>query len=296
MKTNDIFNFHRFGKYFASDLRTCAANYGLSLLVLAVLTPLATEFIAGGFNLLLGMSWQGASLGLRIGVFAIAMFCMVVTMPVKCYGKLTDKQYGSFWLMLPASKLEKVISMMLICCIIAPVLGLGMYLGIDVIICGIDQTCNQSMAAGAIGLLDELATWKMNMGGIELEVAKEDMLLWENGSRFIEQMSNPWLYVDDIICISLPFLLGAICFKNGKTVKTFLAMAAFSMIISMISYPLMMAFANDLFNAAGDEEAMRMMFESGLFNNLIWIDIVSDTLLYGGLIAAIWFRIKTLKH
>jgi TfoX/Sxy family transcriptional regulator of competence genes len=73
-------------------------------------------------------------------------------------------------------------------------------------------------------------------------------------------------------------------------------MAAFSMIISMISYPLMMAFANDLFNAAGDEEAMRMMFESGLFNNLIWIDIVSDTLLYGGLIAAIWFRIKTLKH
>ena len=56
MKTNDIFNFQRFGKYFASDLRTCAANYGLSLLVLAILTPIATELIAGGFNLILGLT------------------------------------------------------------------------------------------------------------------------------------------------------------------------------------------------------------------------------------------------
>jgi hypothetical protein len=39
-----------------------------------------------------------------------------------------------------------------------------------------------------------------------------------------------------------------------------------------------------------------MMFESGFYNNLIWLDIVSDTLLYGGIIAGIWFRIKTLKH
>lgn len=296
MKTNDIFDFRRFGKYFASDLKTCGANYGLSLLALTVLAPVATELVFAGFSLLLDLSWHGAGLGLRVGVFAIAMLCMIVTMPVKCYGKLTDKQYGAFWLMLPASLLEKFISMLLICSIIVPALGLGMYLGMDALICAIDHTCNQSIVAGAFDLMDEITTLKMNMGGVEVDVPKESIMAVENGSRFIRQITNPWLYVDEILCVSLPFLLGAICFKKGKTVKTFLAMAAFSMALSMFATPLMLSVMDKYTMAASEEDAMRMMFESGFYNNLIWIDIVSDTLLYGGILVAIWFRIKTLKH
>lgn len=296
MKTNEIFNFHRFGKYFASDLKTCGANYGLSLLALTVLAPVATELVFAGFSLLLDLSWQGAGLGLRVGVFATAMLCMIVTMPVKCYGKLTDKQYGAFWLMLPASRLEKFISMLLICSIIVPALGLGMYLGVDALICAIDHTCNQSIVAGAFDLMDEITTFKMNMGGVEVDVPKESIMAVENGSKFIRQVTNPWLYVDEVLCVSLPFLLGAICFKKGKTVKTFLAMAAFSMALSMFATPLMLSVMDKFTMAASEEDAMRMMFESGFYNNLIWIDIVSDTLLYGGILVAIWFRIKTLKH
>ena len=41
MKANDIFNFRRFGKYFASDLRTCWANYGLSLLTISTIFPIS---------------------------------------------------------------------------------------------------------------------------------------------------------------------------------------------------------------------------------------------------------------
>ena len=296
MKTNEIFNFNRFGKYFASDLKTCGANYGLSLLALTVLAPVATELVFAGFSLLLDLSWHGAGLGLRVGVFAIAMLCMIVTMPVKCYGKLTDKQYGAFWLMLPASLLEKFISMLLICSIIVPALGLGMYLGMDALICAIDHTCNQSILAGAFDLMDEITTLKMNMGGVEVDVPKESIMALENGSKFIRQITNPWLYVDEILCVSLPFLLGAICFKTRKTVMTFLAMAAFSMALSMFATPLMLSVMDKFTMAASEEDAMRMMFESGFYNNLIWIDIVSDTLLYGGIIAGIWFRIKTLKH
>ena len=296
MKTNEIFNFHRFGKYFASDLKTCGANYGLSLLALTVLAPVATELVFAGFSLLLDLSWHGAGLGLRVGVFAIAMVCLVVTMPVKCYGKLTDKQYGAFWLMLPASRLEKFISMLLICSIIVPALGLVMYLGVDALICAIDHTCNQSILAGAFDLMDEITTLKMNMGGVEVDVPKESIMALENGSKFIRQITNPWLYVDEILCVSLPFLLGAICFKTRKTVMTFLAMAAFSMALSMFATPLMLSVMDKFTMAASEEDAMRMMFESGFYNNLIWIDIVSDTLVYGGIIAGIWFRIKTLKH
>ena len=295
MKTKDIFNFRRFGKYFASDLRTCTANYGLSLMTLAVLTPLALECITGVFNLILGLTWEGAGLGMRAGIFATAMFCMVVTMPAKCYGKVTDKQYGSFWLMLPASRLEKFISMLLICCIIAPVIGLGMYLCIDALICMIDPTCSQNIVAGISELIEEFGV-RFNMAGVEIEIPEEDIILWEKGSKFLKQITNPWLYLDEVLCVSLPFLLGAICFKRGKIVKTFLAMAVLSMSLSMIATPIMMAFLGDYIASGYEEEAMRRMFEGGFYDSIIWLDIVGDLIMYGGILVAIWFRIKTLKH
>ena len=295
MKTNDIFDFHRFGKYFASDLKTCAANYGLSLLVIAVLAPLATEVIIGGANKVMGLTWEGAGLGMRVFVFIVAMICMIVTLPVKSYGKITDKQYGTFWLMMPASKLEKFISMVLICCIIVPALGFGIYIGIDALICAIDHTCKQSIAAGAIKLLDEISTFKINMGNVEVDVTRDSMMAWENGSKFIKYITNPWFYIDEALGITLPFLLGAICFKKGKTVKTFLAIGAFSMALSILAIPVMGALMSNM-ASAGAEGTMEMMFESGFYNKIIWIDIISDTLMLAGILTAIWFRIKTLKH
>lgn len=295
MNTKDIFNFNRFGKYFVSDLRTCAANYGLSLLTLAVLTPLALECITGVFNMILGLTWEGAGIGMRAGIFGVAMFCMIVTMPSKCYGRLTDKQYGSFWLMLPASRLEKFISMMLICCIVAPFISICMYLGIDAVLCAIDHTCGENIIAGALNMMDEFTTFKMNLGGTDIEISEEYIMMYENASKFIDQVTNPWLYVDELLCASLPFVLGAICFKKGKIVKTFLALTALSTAASMLATPIMMGYMSDLMTASKDE-VMKMMFESGFYNSLIWIDIVGDFILYGGMTVAVWFRLKTLKH
>ena len=50
---NDIFNLRRFGKYFGTDIRTCWANYGLSLLTLSILSPVFFYILSTGFNLLL---------------------------------------------------------------------------------------------------------------------------------------------------------------------------------------------------------------------------------------------------
>ena len=295
MNTKDIFNFNRFGKYFVSDLRTCAANYGLSLLTLAVLTPLALECITGVFNMIVGLTWEGAGIGMRAGIFGVAMFCMIVTMPSKCYGRLTDKQYGSFWLMLPASRLEKFISMMVICCIVAPFISICMYLGIDAVLCAIDHTCGENIIAGALNMIDEFTTFKMNLGGTDIEISEEYIMMYENASKFIDQVTNPWLYVDELLCASLPFVLGAICFKKGKIVKTFLALAALGTAASMLATPIMMGYMGD-FMTASEDEVMKMMFESGFYNSLIWMDIVGDFILYGGMTVAVWFRLKTLKH
>lgn len=292
---NDIFNFNRFGKYFASDIRTCWANFGLSLLTISLLFPVATYILTTIFNLALHSTWEGPDIGIRAFVFIIAILCLIVTMPVKCYGRITEKQYGSFWLTLPASRLEKFISMFLMTCIIVPVTGVALYAGADAIICALDHTCGNSLTAGGIDLIRKMGDLQsLTMNFIDENVTIEDAAVVQ---EILKQISSPWLYIDEIFAMTLPFLLGAVFFKNGKTVKTFLAMFAFSTALSIIATPIMTSWVmNFAGNMNDDPMAVLDLFRNGFFKHLVLIDLITDTICNLALMAGIWFRIKTLKH
>lgn len=292
---NDIFNFRRFGKYFASDIRTCWSNYGLSLLTISLLLPVAAYALTTGFNLMVKSTWDGPDMGIRFFVFAVAMICLIVTMPVKCYGRITEKQYGSFWLTLPASRLEKFISMFLLTCIIVPLSGAVLFLGADAIICAIDHTCGNNLIAGGLELIRKMGDLQsLTMNFIDENVTIEDAAVVQ---EILKQINSPWLYIDEIFAMTLPFLLGAVFFKNGKTVKTFLAMFAFSTAISILATPLMSNWLMGVANNVNDDPmAVLQLAQNGLFRNLVLIDIISDTVTNLALMAGIWFRIKTLKH
>mgnify|MGYP003290850448 FL=1 len=292
---NDIFNFRRFGKYFATDFRTCWANYGLSLLTISLLSPLVLYVIIVTINQIMHNTWDGPDIGLRVFAFAVAMICMVVTMPVKCYGKITEKQYGSFWLTLPASRLEKFISMILMTCIIVPVSGALLYLGLDALICAFDHTCGQNLFAGGTELLQRMGEAKdVTLNLIDESITIEDATL---AQELVRQMNNPWMYIDEIFCFTLPFLLGAVFFRNGKTVKTFIALFAISTVTGMICSPIMTNWVMEMFNNLNeDPDAILQMFNNKLFKNLVLIDTITDTVTNLALMAGIWFRIKTLKH
>lgn len=292
---NDIFNFRRFGKYFTTDFKTCWANYGLSLLTISLLSPLVLYVIIVTINQIMHNTWDGPDIGLRVFAFAVSMICMVVTMPVKCYGKITEKQYGSFWLTLPASRLEKFISMILMTCIIVPVSGALLYLGLDALICAFDHTCGQNLFAGGTELLQRMGEAKdVTLNLIDESITIEDATL---AQEIVRQMNNPWMYIDEIFCFTLPFLLGAVFFRNGKTVKTFIALFAISTVTGMICSPIMTNWVMEMFNNLNeDPDAILQMFNNKLFKNLVLIDTVTDTVTNLALMAGIWFRIKTLKH
>ena len=297
MKAKEIFNFKRFGKYFGSDIKTCWANFGLSLLTISVLFPVVVYIITSAFYVILTNEWSGPGSELRLGIFAVAMICIVVTMPVKCYGKITDKQYGSFWLTLPASRLEKFLSMVILTCILVPLAGAAMSLGIDAVICGLDHTCGSSIAAEGLDIICNLGEKRevtLNLMYESLEI--KDAAVAQN---IIQQMSSPWLYIDEFFGITLPFLLGAIFFRKGKTVKTFLALFAFSSLMSIVLTPLMVSWSKEIISAfenVTDEAFILSVFDNGFFRNLVLIDTISDLLFNGVLLTGIWFRIKTLKH
>ena len=292
---NDIFNLRRFGKYFGTDIRTCWANYGLSLLTLSILSPVFFYILSTGFNMLLKSTWDGPDMGMRFFVFCIAVACMVITMPVKCYGKITEKQYGSFWLTLPASRLEKFISMFLMTCIIVPFTGIAIYLGIDALICAFDHTCGNNLITGAIGLIRNMGDIKeLTMNLVDENITIEDSALIQD---IFHQINSPLLYIDEIFGITLPFLLGAVFFKNGKTVKTILVLFAFSTAFSIAITPMMESWASEVMAGMNDgTTVIRRLFDNGLFKNLVLIDTITDTVFNLALLAGIWFRIKTLKH
>ena len=216
MKT-DIFNFRRFGKYFASDIKTCWANFGLSLLTISLIVPVILYVVLTAFNLILTSSWNGPDMGIRTFAFCLAMFCIVVTMPVKCYGRITEKQYGSFWLTLPASRLEKFISMFIMTCIIVPLAGIVIYLGMDAVICALDHTCGNNLFTGGVELIRKMHdAQEITFNLMDEQMTVEDAAI---AQQVVSQISTPWIYMDEIFGITLPFLLGAVFFKKGKTAK-----------------------------------------------------------------------------
>jgi hypothetical protein len=105
------------------------------------------------------------------------------------------------------------------------------------------------------------------------------------------------LYIDEIFGVTLPFLLGAIFFKNGKTVKTILALFAISTVSSVIMAPVVESWSHELLaNINDDPDVILSMFNNGLFKNLVLLDTISDTVINTAMLVCIWLRIKTLKH
>lgn len=287
---NDIFNLKRFGRYFASDIRSCIANYGLTLALISMM-GLITDLIFGSVSFALDRDWIGADRSMRSTAFILCVCILIINMPVKCYGKLTDKKAGSSWLMVPVSTFEKFLSMVIITTVVVPVGVIGVYLLMDMLVCAVDSTCGKPIVEAISGLFHLLPNI-----GMTLEL---DMSNYPYIEDFAKQMSSPWLYVDDFIMVCLTFLLGAIFFKSGKSAKTILAVIACGMFISMAVTPFMSKIFMSLIEqaqAVESPENLNALFSTGLFRHAALIDTINDTLTNLLLLTGIFFRIKTLKH
>ena len=286
----DIFDFKRFGKYFVSDFKGCVANYGLSLITISMLLYLICYVVTVSFGLIMNEGWEGLGLGVRATLFVIAMITLVITMPVKCYGKITDKQAGSFFLTLPVSRLEKFVSMLLMTIVVAPVVGTVLYLGLDALVCLIDKTCGNNLMSE----MQDLAAIIMNL---PKEAAMEASLgeLPDNIAKFIKEITCPWLYVDDMIGTCLIFLLGAVFFKKGKTVKTIMACIGLGIVVSIAATPIMSSWTKEMIQLSSEQD-LEAIFNFGIFRHAALFDTLNDTLVNVALLIGIWFRIMTLKH
>lgn len=289
---NDIFNLNRFGRYLMTDVRNAVSNYGISILVMATL-GLSIDVFVGLFHMIVSEGWQGIGISARVPLFLLAFAVTLVSAPSKLFGHITEKKAGSAFLTLPVSTLEKTLSMVIVSCIMVPAAFVIVYLSIDLMVCSCDSTCGESLIEAATtfraDILDSLVC--RHISDLSVVMNKPESLV------------NPLLYIDDIVGVSLLFLLGALLFKKSKIAKTIGSIILICMVLSMIATPLLVSgIKYDMVQLMLNNELTPVTF-SQHFPVLTWIcrnlalaDTINDTVINLLLICLIWLRVKKINH
>ncbi len=274
---NNTFDISRFGKYLKYDLVNCWKENRTFLLTLAlvpVIIYITTVFygmLTNGLTVFFNMAARPA-LAARIASFATVAGIFVVFFPARSYGFITEKARGSAWVELPVSKLEKFLSMMLICLIIMPLAFFCTYLLSDAVICLADSKCG----------IPIFSSW---LGWGEMARAESEVTLGGNGL---------WVIVATVLSFMSIFLLGALIFKKKKVLGTILALFILSIVLSLIL---------SLFIKSVGPHAISDFFTKWAYNHAdnleFWFNFwgnVGTAIVVIGCGVWSWFRIKKVQH
>lgn len=268
---NNIFDIKRFGNYLLYDLRRAKNNYGFSMLVLGLL-PFIIYIIAQFFSLITGNGVATISDPVKFMSIGIASLVAMLSFSAKVYGYVTEKRAGSDFLMLPASTLEKWISMLLLTCVAAPVV---LY-------------CLLFLCDGALGLFFPNSYGNSIFEMDFIKGVMEGLTELRAQGVYINFFA---LFALDWIINILTFTLGAICFKKAKIAKTLLCIFVLSMIFSAI-------FAIFLGNGSLDVDWVLSHFNTPdhairAINTTLNITFIFQLVI---LLGGTYYRLRTIKH
>lgn len=274
MTMENVFDFSRFWKYFRYDLRQAYSRYGVNLLMLGLM-PVFFCVVWSIISLLLNQGWTTPDIGFRIGFFWVPFIALCIFFPSKLYGHLTDRRPGSEWLLIPASRLEKFLSMMLISLFVIPVAFLLLYVCADGLL---------SLVIPDYGT----ALVSLNLNQILAEKAEGIIRLTGGGFWLLWMMAAEYILV---------FLLGALCFRKAKVGYTILVLMGLGFLTSILGTLLglpMLGPAMDMDEEKVEAMALQFVEHADFYVNLFLS--LRLLILGGGLSLAIWFRLKALKH
>ncbi len=266
---NNVFDFKRFGNYFLYDLRRAKNNYSISLLVIGLL-PVALYIITQFFSLITGNGVTELSDVPKIVAIFAGIAIVMLSAGAKIYGSITEKRAGSDYLMLPASTLEKWLSMVLVICIVLPVVLFVLL-----------------FASNAVMSLFFPNTYGHRLFQMDFARGVFDGLTGDEGVYFNLPAALFLGWCESMLI----FTLGAVCFKKAKVAKTLLCIMGFSMVIS----PLMFLVFGQT-NIDNDWLVEHFSDPDRAVSMINWTLSILYTVVIGGLLAGLYFRLRTLKH
>lgn len=268
-----IFNLRRFGRYLAWDLRNARNNSGFSLLVYGI-TPIFIFVFYEICCLIFDGGFRNFSFGWRIGfIFALVVLFTMMN-PSKLYGKITDKRYGSEFLLMPASTLEKFLSMIVVSAIVMP-LCLSLLLLVS-------DSLLSLFFSGRYG--EALICMDKSVFFGQRPLGSDDSITM---NLFLTFLSSWWTNV-------FVFTLGAIFFKKSKVAKTILSYFLVSLVLSIILSAVVV-------NSPGINDDMilgmlRVDDLQGLLSKINFFVNFAQGIVWAVLLGLIYWRLRSLKH
>ena len=260
----EIFDVNRFGKYFAYDVRSAVSTFGLPMLILG-LWPFIWLIFSYLLSFIFGQDISSDQTS-RIWPY-VTMVIVGLTFGARVYGGVTDRRKGTDWIALPASALEKTLSLLLVTCVVAPAALLAL------------TAVSNALVSLSVPYFGEILPFK-TLGSLISERTDGNffnipLILWLNWCENI-----------------LFFTLGALCFKRnkvGKSILCYIGLALLIGILMMLSFHTTSLDSEDVERLLGEVDPARVQTWINVALNVIYA--VVFTLLIGG----IWARIKTIK-
>ena len=267
----DSFNIVRFGIYLRHDLTNAWNNCTVSIIVMGLL-PILYYILCFILNIAFGtMDESTMSMSERVGIFMTVFAVGAISMPVRLYGQLTDRKTGSAWLMVPASKLEKFLSMLVVILVALPLALSVLAFGSDAILSMLDK----SYGSPFLALVAEYGFTNLPVDGGSVTVVLPSFIYFF------------WCSV------ALVFLLGGLIFKKSKVGKTILVVFGLNLVLTIVI---------SLFTPYID---LTEWFLSEKLNDLEVVQVVRrinvtvtvvGTAVLAVLSGCIYARLSTLKH
>jgi len=263
---SNVFNFKRFLTYFKWDFHSACCNYGLSMLLCGSL-PLIIFALSQLFSLVVSGHWfESSNNAIWSIAFVTAILVVTLTLPVKCYGRITEKRYGSEWLMIPASTLEKTLSVFIMMCIVAP-----------------------------LALFVLLLFWNVLLSSVFPLYFGKSLFVTLNPA-FVNSPVSPAFLVTCIVLgwfnNILTFTLGAVCFRKSKVVRTVLVSTAVTFVVSY----LMLALIGHTFDISGINFSIGPDDPPYVIRSFVRGCCIVSSLVSLALLSAIYFRLRTIKQ
>jgi len=277
---NNVFDIKRFWKYLCWDVRNAYNNFGLGFLICSLLPAIAfvltflgtlvfnpSRFAVTEITMLIGDST-------KIVMIFTAILITGIVFPARQYGSLTDRKAGSTWLMLPASTLEKFLSILLVTCVVVPLCLAVMLYAFDAVMSLVPYYGRRAFPL----IIDTVRSAMDNLQASDVSV----------------DVNLPYIIYLGFCKFILVYTLGALFFRKHKIAKTILVLIGLSFVMTAL---LSVGFFHGMTFTSYDVEAY---FASLDVDKLpVYFNVVlnvANLLVFALLDLGIYFRIKTLKH
>lgn len=221
---NNTFNINRFGKILKHDGLNFFPNMTLSLAILWAIPVVIYLFTALMPTDDTTHVYDAMS---RINIIDFIRKVAIIIAPAVLYKHCNDSRKGIGYAMLPASTLEKFLSMVIYCVIVTPIIYIAGALAIDSILALIN------------GPYDGFAaSWYFDRyAQISEVIHKNDILLDDTWPVFMENLSPTFMLILNLLAtltLSSIFMFGNMIFKKRKTGKMIGILILLSIIFMII--------------------------------------------------------------